>query len=342
MIKYMRATFRKLQLFTIFSVLYLLVFIEYLEELPQVFFKNLLKATIVVFLCYMIFVSAYRVYEAKQQNFNITQNKYSAFENKIANLIFPIKKTDIPIPSVTANAVLVYDAKNDKKLYGLNENTPLPPASTTKLMTALIALDYFSLDQTLVVPLQCTTFKDTQIVGFEPGETLTIKDLIYAMLISSAGDASCTLAYGVGSYSTYINLMNEKAKELKLENTYFSNPVGFDSPEGNHLSSAYDLYKLTLVALNKPEIKDAVSKSNYTLQTGLVPREVYTTNELLMQIPGSMGVKTGTTSEAGQVFIYGYNPDSSTNIIIIIMGSKDRFEETKQILKWTLDSYRFN
>lgn len=338
----MHVYFRKLRLYAILCALYFLIFIEFLEELPQVFLKNILKSSLIIFLCYTIFVNAYGIYSKKQQAFDVKHDAQSLFANTINQSIFPIKQKDIQFPSVSSNAVLVYDIKNDKKLYGLSENEALPPASTTKLMTALIALDYFSLDQTLIVPLQCTTFKDTQVVGFEPGESLSIKDLIYAMLISSAGDASCTLAYGIGSYPTYINLMNEKAKELNLENTHFSNPVGFDSPEGNHLSSAYDLYKLTISALKKPIIKDAVSKNTYTLQTGLIKRNVYSTNELLSQIRGSVGVKTGTTSEAGQVLIYEYNPDVDTNILIVVMGSMDRFLETKEILNWALTSYKFN
>jgi D-alanyl-D-alanine carboxypeptidase (penicillin-binding protein 5/6) len=135
--------------------------------------------------------------------------------------------------------------------------------------------------------------------------------------------------------------MNEKAKNLGMKKTSFSNPVGLDA-DGNqvHYSTAKDLYKLASASTSNPLIKDIVSKRYYYIETEdqKFTKYITNTNKLLSEIPHTTGIKTGTTAGAGEVLIYEYEADGK-DLIIVVMGSSDRFYDTRALLSWTLRSY---
>lgn len=262
------------------------------------------------------------------------------------NVLGTSKKREIPYllkettpPQISAKAAIAVDVPSNKILFEYNSETQFAPASTTKLMTALVALDVYQPDDVLTVPYFCT-LTESQRLGFSAGTKLKVKDLIYALLISSAGDAACTLASSEMPYTQYVELMNNKAKELGLDNTQFTNPIGLD---GAHYSTAYDLYKLARIAMEYDTISTPVGKSEYTFTDteGNLAFKAYTTNRLLGEIPGTVGVKTGKTQEAGEVLIYEYKKDSK-NIMIVVMGSLDRFADTKNLLTWLLKNYSWD
>jgi D-alanyl-D-alanine carboxypeptidase (penicillin-binding protein 5/6) len=207
-------------------------------------------------------------------------------------------------------------------------------------MTALVARDYYNLDEILEIPVQCTNL-DSSNVGFTFGEKVSVSDLISSLLISSAGDSACTLAYQSDSYDRFISSMNTKALDAGLKSTNFSNPVGIDDFSENHLASAYDLYQLALLVRDDPVLKDIVAIKEFNIETGNINRKIFNTNDLLWNIPGTVGIKTGRTYGAGEVLIYEYAYDG-VNILIVVMGSLDRFKDTTAILDWTLASYTFN
>src|SRR5258708_16310878 len=122
------------------------------------------------------------------------------------------------------------DLTTSKPLYQLNSLAKMAPASTTKLMTALVALDLYKLDDVVEVPNICTLI-DSERAGFKPGDQVLIKDMLYALLIKSAGDAACTLAIDKVTYGQFVTLMNKKAQQLGMHNTSFTNPVGLDAAE---------------------------------------------------------------------------------------------------------------
>lgn len=242
-------------------------------------------------------------------------------------------------PGISAKSALVVDVVSGKILYDLNKDEKSAPASTTKLMTAVIALDIYSLDETLVVSGECTNVEG-QKAGLYSGMTISVKDLVNVLLINSSGDAACVLSGGATSNTDFVNLMNLKAQKISMENTRFTNSIGLDGENGSHYSTVTDLYKLAKYAINNKIIKDIVKTKEYTLDDSSRNFEikVFNTNKLLWNIPETVGIKTGTTQSAGEVLIYEYK-SGEKDLIIIVMGSVDRFSDTKALLNWALESY---
>ncbi len=253
-----------------------------------------------------------------------------------------IKNKNILDPTnLTSKSALVVDNKTGKVLFGLNEHLPLAPASTTKLMTALVSLNIYSLSDKLKVPEICTTI-DSSRVGLLPGESYTVSNLLRSLLIVSAGDSACVLSMGKMSYNDFVTLMNTKVEELGLKDTHFSNPIGLDGANKDNYSTAYDLYSLARVATSNSFIAETVKTKEYLLPNS--PKNTVpfaNTNKLLWEIPETIGVKTGTTAEAGEVLIYEYKKDE-IDLMIVVLGSQDRFADTKTLLSWTLSKYSWD
>jgi len=248
---------------------------------------------------------------------------------------FPYVDKEIPYPVISAKSAIVADLKTKKILFNLNGDVKLAPASTTKLMTAVVSLDMYQLNQLLEVPSFCTTIEG-QKAGFKEGEEISVENLIKTMLVTSAGDSACVLAASKLSYNDFVNAMNSKALDLEMKDTSFTNPIGLDGVNGTHYSTANDLLKLTVYTLKNELVRESVK----TKELDFDGKKLMNTNKLLMEIPQTVGVKTGTTAEAGEVLIYEYK-DEVKDLIIIVMGSKDRFEDTKALLNWTISSYVF-
>lgn len=246
---------------------------------------------------------------------------------------YPFKISETPPPGISAKAALVVDKKTNKILFTHNTEEQLAPASTTKLMTALVALDLFEMEEELKVPGLCTTVVGSR-AGFREGEIVSVEDLLKALLVSSSGDAACVLATSSTSITEFVELMNEKAQEFGMTNTVFTNPIGLDGVDGSHHSTAYDLYLLSKTAMSNSFIKDMVRIKEVEINPG----KIYNTNKLLWEIPNTVGIKTGTTAAAGEVLIYEYKDDIK-ELIIIVMGSADRFSDTRNLLNWAQKSF---
>ena len=278
---------------------------------------------------------------------------YTGYLSKLAEVIFvgripqtqnvvvyyPIIVRNIPRPNITARSAFAIDETKGKIVFEKYSDLKLAPASTVKLMTALIALDLYSPEEVLKVSKDCTEVEGTK-AWFPKESKYKVKDLVYSMLVGSEGDAACVLSSGKVNNVQFVDLMNKKAREIKMTSTYFSNPIGLDSINGGHFSTAEDLYKLASFAVSVPMIRDAVKTGAYIVTS--VDKKftvtLFNTNKLLWEVPGTIGVKTGTTTDAGEVLIYEYK-DKLKNIFIVVMGSTDRFADTKAILDWINQSY---
>ena len=245
-----------------------------------------------------------------------------------------LKDVHREFPDISAKAILVVDLTTDQVLHEKNADLALAPASVTKLMSALVAQDIYDHMDVLKVPLECVQLPGMKL-GLFAEETLSYLDLLNATLIASSNDATCTLANGFISQEAFVEKMNEKAMRLGLTSTHLTNPVGFDDPDFNHFSTARDLYKLVESVKKDPVLSNIVRKKSYTLSSGQIMRTAYSTNQLLWTIPETVGIKTGTTTLAGQVLIYEYRDSSrDKDLLIVLMGSQDRFGEVNQILDW--------
>lgn len=331
---------RKFKLLVIRLFLELLLFIDFLEAMPVNSAKLFVKALGAIF--FVAFVVGFLILESKQ---NTVHNLlvYTLFPRarvfNLASINVPEKPnaSSIEFPPISARSYIIVDLKRQKVLKEYNSRTPLPPASTTKIMTALVARDIYDLSDMVLIPEECTKL-ETQRIGFIKDEKLSVEDLLGTLLVNSAGDSACALANGKVAYEEFVTLMNLKAISLGLTSTNFSNPIGFDDFSENHLISANDLYQLAVALRKDPVLKAFVSMHEYTLQSEKSVRIVPNTNILLWEVPGSVGIKTGKTYGAGEVLVYEYL-NNSNNFLIVVMGSLDRFKDTKAILNWTLQTY---
>lgn len=251
----------------------------------------------------------------------------------------PIRNWSVEEPNIEAAAALILDGQKEKILYQKNIDKVLPIASLTKLMTALIVLENNNPDQIVIVSKKAVeAYGETG--GFKVSENISIRTLLYVMLMTSSNDAATALADGfqLPASSSFVDLMNKKAKETGLENTRFTDPTGY---EPTNVSTALDLAKLTKYALNQPLIWQILKTGTIDLQSsdGLVNHHLVNNNLLLNRLPNVVGGKTGYTEEAGDCMILVIQNRPGNYLIFIILGSKDRFLETERLVEWAEKAY---
>jgi D-alanyl-D-alanine carboxypeptidase len=236
------------------------------------------------------------------------------------------------LPNVRAAAAIVLDANTGSVLFAKNPDKRLPPASTTKIMTAWLLARDTKPEQVIVTPPEATGTQGS-ILGMAPGEKFTARDLLYAILLPSANDASIAAAqHSAGSVSAFVARMNEEAQQLGLPNTNFVNPNGLPAP--NHFSSARDLAHLAQNALLDPTFATAVRAQTYLVpRANRPPTKIVNKNELLGTVPGMDGVKTGQTREAGYCFV-GSATRNGRRIITVVLNSPNWQAETVALLNY--------
>lgn len=236
------------------------------------------------------------------------------------------------VPSLTARAIVIQDAESKTLLYSKHPDSQMLPASTTKIMTALVALDYYHLDQQLTVRNEDRAVGST--MELVKGEVITVESLLYGLLVDSGNDAALTLAENLpGGYEAFVAAMNAKARAYHLDSTTYRNVSGVESY--GHFTTARDLAILASIAVNNPVINRIMQTKNITITdvSGEIVHQLVSTNELLGEVPGLMGLKTGWTQNAGECLV-SYLERDGRRVVIVILGSADRFGETKQLVDW--------
>lgn len=245
-----------------------------------------------------------------------------------------------PTASISATSALVYDVRSGTELIRKDIDRKMAPASTTKLMTALVALKTYS-PETLL-KFSASDFRFGYNHDFQVGEELTVKDLITAMLVESANEAAFNLAHNYPTGETgFVKAMNETAQKMGLTETHFTNPAGFDNPQ--HYSSARDLNHLALAATANPLLKQIVKlkKTEVDDFSHRLNHRLTSTNKLLLYNPQVVGVKTGTTPMAKEVLITQFKLDHQRLLQIVVMGSEDRYDDTLKLYNLALRRYRW-
>lgn len=239
-------------------------------------------------------------------------------------------------PELSSYAILAVDIDSDIVLYQKNPNARLLPASTTKLVTALVARDNFSLDEIIRVP---NLSVDGQKMRLVPGEEISVRNLIYGILVYSANDAAEVLAVNYpGGKQSFVGAMNLKVNDLGLEGTFFENPTGFD---GNlQYTTAEDLVKIAVFALQDPFIKETVGIKEITVgsQDGRYIHTLNNINKLIGEVEGVKGIKTGWTENAKENLI-SYIERDGRRIVTVVLSSQDRFGDTKKLIQWIFDNF---
>ncbi len=252
---------------------------------------------------------------------------------------YPINRTGIyPGQEVSAVGVVVLDVDSGVYLYKRNEGLQLSPASTTKILTALVALDTYDLDEVVTIK---TVANDGQLMKLVPGERITVENLLFGALIQSGNDAAYALAeHYPGGVEKFVEAMNVKAKALHLDNSSFTNPVGYDDP--NHKMTPMDLARLGSVALKNKVIAKIVAIPQITVSdvTHTYFHSLTNVNQLLGKIPGVGGIKTGWTEEAGENLITLIERGGH-KVIIVVLRSADRFGDTASLIDWIFYAYQW-
>ncbi len=222
-------------------------------------------------------------------------------------------------PQLDAKAWVLVDASTGDRLAGHAITSRRSIASTTKLMTAYLALTKLPLHKRIPAPAYKPTSSLETLAGLAPGERLTVEDLLYAMLLESANDAAVDLADGVsGSVPKFVREMNRTAAALGLVGTSYENPIGLDS--STNYSTAADLAALTLRLRRDKVFRRIVSTKQKTLQSGDAQRTVTNRNTLLQQYPWVNGVKTGHTEDAGYVLVTSGTQRGAT-LVSVVLGA---------------------
>ena len=251
---------------------------------------------------------------------------------------YPVNKTQELPPVISARSVVVMDVDSSVVLYQKNPDLPLLPASTTKIMTGIVALENYPLDQILIVG---NLEKNGQVIDLLEGEQMTVENLLYGLLVASGNDAATVLAQNFESgQRAFIEAMNQKARELNLTNTHFENPTGIDHP--NHYSTALDLARLSVYALKNPIFTEIVATPKIVIWdlNHQISHYLFNINQLVGKDLGVKGVKTGWTEEAGECLV-AYVEKERRKLITVILGSQDRFGETKRLVDWVFENFEW-
>ena len=243
----------------------------------------------------------------------------------------PFIKDNSPLPEVSAEGILILDLDSFTPIYERNVSGNFLPASTVKIITALTAMDIYKLDDILTVK---GVMPDGQVLGLIQDEKMTFENLLYGMLVYSGNDAAYTIANNYkDGYDKFIEKMNEKAKEIGMKNTHFKNPAGLDSAD--QYSTPMDLALAGRVLLRNKTLAKIVSTKSITINDVDFKYfyNITNVNELLGEIPGLGGLKTGYTEDAGQNLVSFYK-HGGHQYLIVVLKSKDRFLDTRNILKW--------
>ena len=249
---------------------------------------------------------------------------------------------------INAEAAILIDAASGNVLFSKNEHVRMHPASTTKIMTLLLGAESgIELNREISIPQAAADIaRDSTLVPVFPGETMTFGDLLLGFMLNSGNDGANAVAVLVaGSVDNFVVRMNERAAEIGCQNTHFANPHGYTA-EG-HYTSAYDMAMITRTALQNETFRSIVSRPNATI-TVKERGEIFVGNKHLVILPsstyyyqGAIGVKTGTTSAAGNCFVGAAERDGATIVTVVFKAAEDgqRWDDTIHLFDYAWTCY---
>lgn len=252
--------------------------------------------------------------------------------------LLPVLTKASSFPVISAQGALATDLDSGVTLYEKNPDTRYLPASTTKILTALVAMDYYSPESVLTVK---KTGVDGQKIGLLVNERIKVNDLLHGLLMFSANDAAEVLAENFpGGRDTFVTAMNLKARELHLESSNFKNPTGLDG-DGQY-STARDLIWVATNAMQNPYFAKIVKTKEAEVKSldGRITHKLVNLNELVGEVEGVLGVKTGWTEEARENLVT-YIERDGRRVMIALLASQDRFGETKELIGWIFENYKW-
>lgn len=256
----------------------------------------------------------------------------------LGGLLFARAAVSTP-PVLTAPAYILIEQSSGKVLHGHNMYQQMYPASTTKIMTAMLALENLPLEDSITLPDDFINVGETSL-GLLPGATQNVEELLMAMMLRSANDAAQAVAIGVsGSEEAFVEQMNARVAELGLSHTHFVNPHGLH--DANHYTTAYDLAQIARAALDNPDFCRIINTESCTVHklNGEDDFEVYNRNNLLTQYELADGVKTGYTKQAGNCFVASATNAEGMQLIAVVLSSENIYDDAQALLEWGFDNF---
>lgn len=253
----------------------------------------------------------------------------SAFVLSLSVLSFSASAEDFS--TVSAKGAILMDSLTGEIIFQKNAKSKLPMASTTKIMTAMLALESGNLDEKFVVDKNAIKVEGSSM-GLKEGDIVTMRALVYGMLLPSGNDAANAAAVRLcGSVEAFVQKMNERAKEIGLSSTHFVTPSGLDDNTDEHYSTAYDMALLTKEALKNPDFCEICRKYTAKLKFGNPPYERWLTNnnKLLNTCEGVIGVKTGFTDKAKRCLVSACRRNGATLICVTLNDPNDWLDHTR-------------
>ena len=239
---------------------------------------------------------------------------------------------------VSARNAIALDAKTKEVLWDQNGYEIVPMASTTKILTCLIAINYGNLDRKVTISKNAASIRGST-VGFRSGEEVTMRELLFGLMFRSGNDAAIAIAEDIGgSIEGFSNIMNDFAKSIGILDSHFESPHGLDSAK--HYSSAYDLAILTSKAMEYPEFRECVGEKTISKDKYNFTRDYSNINKILWKIQGANGVKTGYTGKAGKCLVSSIDYKGK-DIIIVVLNCPDRWNVTEKIFNYIQETVAF-
>lgn len=244
------------------------------------------------------------------------------------------------LPKINSREAIVLDRKSKKIIFGKNENERVAMASTTKIMTATIIIENYNLEDEVIVSAKAAGIGGSRL-GLKKNDKITVKHLLYGLMLCSGNDAAVALAeYAGGSVEGFADKMNDKANKLGLKDTHFVTPHGLDDPE--HYTTAYELAILADYAMQNETFAKIVRTKNATILINGYTKNIKNTNELLGNLEGVNGIKTGFTNNAGRCLVTCTNRNDF-EIITVVLGAdakKNRTEDSIKLIEYTYKNYK--
>ncbi len=251
-----------------------------------------------------------------------------------------VSSNNTSVPPINSKSAIIYDRSSGSILYGKSENEKRKMASTTKIMTAIIVIENSNLDDIVTISQKAAGTGGSRL-GLHVNDKISIRDLLYGLLLCSGNDSAVALAETIGgSVEEFANLMNQKAISLGLNSTHFVTPHGLDNDD--HYTTAYELALITDYALKNDIFCNLVGSKTHTILINNQPKTISNTNELLGNLNGVYGVKTGFTNGANRCLVTSIKRDNM-DLICIVLGAdtkKDRTKDSVALIEYTFKNFQ--
>lgn len=249
----------------------------------------------------------------------------------------PFKTGLEPPPKIGAREYVIVDGDSGAILLENAAHRRVAPASTTKIVTAMVALERKDWREVVTASYDESELIDSTLMGLRPGDRITLEDLLYGLMLPSGNDAALAIAtYVGGSRNRFVDLMNAKAADLGLANSHFTNPHGLDHRE--HYSSAFDMVQFARAGMKDPRFQALSAARKWSIRASSRTYEVHNLNRVLGQVPGADGVKIGFTDDAGRTIVASATRNGK-RVYVGAFHSTDLVGDTRPLLEWAFKNW---